>query len=164
MIAFLDVDYREAEAVAACVLAAAFEDLAPAAEWIVRVDHVEPYEPGAFYKRELPCLLAVLARAPAPPATVVIDGYVQLGPERRGLGAHLFESLGGTTPVIGVAKTAFHGATDAVAVHRGASGRPLFVTSVGVDAEVAARAVEAMHGPFRIPTLLRRVDRLCRAG
>ncbi len=164
VLAFLDVDYRTDSAVAACVLAGSFADPAPAAEWVERIAHVEPYEPGAFYKRELPCLLAVLRRAEVPPSLVVIDGYVWLGSDRPGLGAHLHEALGRATPVVGVAKTAFRGAVSAVPVHRGGSARPLFVTAAGVDTPAIARAIEAMHGPFRIPTLLRRVDRLCRDG
>jgi deoxyribonuclease V len=126
---------------------------------------VAPYEPGRFYLRELPCLLAVLARAPAPLAAAVVDGYVWLADETRpGLGAHLFESLGGTVPVVGVAKTRFAGAERALPVTRGDSLRPLWVTAAGIDPTEAAEHVRRMHGPFRIPTALRRVDRLCRHG
>jgi deoxyribonuclease V len=65
-------------------------------------------------------------------------------------------------PVIGVAKTAFHGSDFAARVLRGASRNPLFVTARGVPVNDAARWVEAMHGPHRVPTLLARVDRLAR--
>jgi deoxyribonuclease V len=33
---------------------------------------------------------------------------------------------------------------------------------MGMDASAAAQAVRRMHGPSRLPTLLQRVDRLCR--
>jgi deoxyribonuclease V len=130
---------------------------------VERLARVEPYQPGEFYRRELPCLLAVLGKAGAPPAAVVIDGYVWLGDEGRpGLGAHLYAALGQAVPVIGVAKTHFAGVRVARPVLRGGSKRPLWVTASGIDADTAARHVAAMYGPFRVPTLLKRVDQLCR--
>jgi len=33
---------------------------------------------------------------------------------------------------------------------------------VGVDSQAAAACIQRMHGPSRLPTLLKRVDRLCR--
>ncbi|WP_437898538.1 hypothetical protein [Sorangium sp. So ce124] len=43
-----------------------------------RAPSVRPYRPGAFFERELPCLLEVLGRVRARPAALVIDGYVEL--------------------------------------------------------------------------------------
>ena len=63
--------------------------------------------------------------------------------------------------MIGVAKTAFAGAP-AVPVVRGDSARPLYVTAAGLDPQLAARHLAAMHGPHRLPTLLKRVDTLAR--
>jgi deoxyribonuclease V len=161
MIACVDVDYRENEALAACVLFRDWADEHSAGESVERVLDVEAYQPGQFYKRELPCLLAVLGRLPDLPVCVVVDGYAWLGPNRPGLGARLFEALGSRIPVIGVAKTSFQGARPA-SVRRPGSEKPLFVTAVGVDLATAAQQVASMHGPFRIPTLLRRVDQLAR--
>jgi deoxyribonuclease V len=45
---------------------------------------------------------------------------------------------------------------------RGDSSRPLYVTALGVDVETAAEDVRRMHGRFRLPTMLKRADRLCR--
>jgi deoxyribonuclease V len=163
MIACVDVDYRDEGAVAACVLFRSWTDAEPAGEHICRLERVEPYQPGQFYKRELPCLLAVLEKAAQPLELVVVDGYVWLADEARpGLGAHLYEALGKAVPVVGVAKTHFAGAKAARPVLRGDSGKPLFVTAAGVAVDEVARQVQAMHGPFRIPTLLKRVDQLCR--
>ena len=64
-------------------------------------------------------------------------------------------------PVIGVAKTSFVGAT-ATPVIRGASATPLYVTAIGIEQAVAAAQITAMHGPFRIPTLIKRADTLAR--
>ncbi|MBI5513228.1 MAG: endonuclease V [Deltaproteobacteria bacterium] len=166
MIAFLDVDYRpDGSAVAACVTADGWSAPGPGGEYTTRVARVEPYIPGQFYKRELPCLQAVLALLPISPDTLVVDGYVWLkGPADPGLGAHLFRALGERLPVVGVAKTPFQSATAAVAVLRGSSTRPLHVTSAGVPVGEAAKSVASMHGPHRIPTLLGRVDRLCRGS
>jgi deoxyribonuclease V len=157
-LACLDVDYRNGGAQAACVSFQAWTDAIPSRETVCSVDSVPDYQPGEFYLRELPCLLAVLERLPTRPDLLVVDGYVWLGPERPGLGAHLFQAVG--LPVIGVAKTAFR--CEAAEVYRGESRKPLLVTSQGIEIEAAAKAIESMHGPFRLPTLLKRVDQLCR--
>ncbi|MDR3633483.1 MAG: endonuclease V [Isosphaeraceae bacterium] len=124
---------------------------------------VEPYEPSQFFRRELPSLLAVLCRVATPLETVVIDGYVWLHDEDKpGLGAHLYEALGKRTPIIGVAKTPFAGARQAGAVVRGTSQRPLFMTAANLELGTACRSIQRMHGAFRLPTLLKRLDQLSR--
>src|SRR2546423_14030334 len=121
MIAALDVQYDEnnSRAVAAAVVFPNWDDATPTAEYIAIVDHIHPNTPGEFFRRELPCLLAVLNRIAEPVTTIVIDGYVQL-PAKPGLGQHLFDNLSGRVPVIGVAKTRFHDAA-ATEVFRGSS-------------------------------------------
>lgn len=124
---------------------------------------MQPYRPGAFYERELPCLLAVLEAVTTPFRALVIDGYVELDERGSpGLGAHLHAYFGGEYPVIGVAKTAYRGSSFAARVVRGSGERPLFVTTRGVSRELASELVGRMHGPYRVPTLLRRVDQLAR--
>jgi deoxyribonuclease V len=93
---------------------------------------------------------------------LIVDGYVDLDPEGRrpGLGFHCAEAFG--VPVIGVAKTAFRGATHAVEVRRGAAVRPLYVTAAGLSVAEAADFVAKMAGPFRFPDALKRVDTLAR--
>ena len=163
MLAFVDVQYDGDTGVAAAVVAHAWIDAAPASEHVVRVLDVLPYRPGAFYERELPCLVRVLEAIHTPLTVVVIDGYVELDADGApGLGAHLHARLGGTIAVVGVAKTAFQGSTFATPVTRGTSARPLFVTARGIDVAEAARLVAAMHGEHRLPALLSRVDRLAR--
>lgn len=163
MIGALDVDYRDdGGAVAALVLFAAWPDAEPASEIAVRVPEVEPYEPGQLYRRELPCLRAALAAADAEPDVLVVDAHVWLSADgRMGLGAHLYEALEQRCPVIGVAKTAFSGAP-AQDVLRGGSARPLYVTAAGMDPVQAAEHIRQMAGEHRLPTLLKRVDRLAR--
>lgn len=133
-----------------------------AGEYTHTLEEVAPYQPGAFYRRELPALRAVLAAA-GPIDLLIVDGYVHLDPDGRpGLGAHAHTEFG--VPVIGVAKTAFRGASHALAVHRGGAIRPLYVTAAGIPAEEAADLVRRMAGPYRLPDALRRVDSLSRAG
>ena len=80
------------------------------------------------------------------------------------MGAHLYSALGKRASVIGVAKTRYAGATHAIPVLRGGSKSPLFVTVIGMPASDAAERIEQMHGPHRIPTLLKLVDQLARSG
>jgi deoxyribonuclease V len=163
VIAFTDVHYSQDSARAACVLAHAWTDEAPRGSVSVRVAPIAPYEPGAFFKRELPCLLAVLEASPKV-SHVVIDGYVWLDTkDTPGLGAHLHAALGGSIPVIGIAKTAYRGSEMATRVLRPGSAKPLFVTSIGIERELAVESVKRLHGEHRIPTLLRLVDQLSRS-
>lgn len=122
------------------------------------------YVPGEFYRRELPCILAAIAPVRSSIETVVIDGYVTLDKDgRKGLGAHLYESLNQEVAVIGVAKTSFAG-NDGVEVFRGNSRNPLIVTAVGLTAADAAKRIQQMAGNHRIPTLLKRADYVSRYG
>ncbi|RZK17433.1 MAG: endonuclease V, partial [Hymenobacter sp.] len=145
MILALDVAYTgDAQGYAVAIAFPAWDAAAAAATYAATVAPIAAYEPGAFYKRELPCLLAVLAQVDLREVScVVVDGYVTLGAEERpGLGQHLYEALGSRVPVVGVAKTRFAGvAPQVVPVRRGQSQNPLYVTSVGLPAAEAARLV-----------------------
>ena len=125
----------------------------------------EIYQPGAFYKRELPLLLPLISDVDAPIGVIVIDGYVWLSPSGQpGLGGHLFASLASRIPVIGVAKTQYRADTWSIPIRRAGSERPLFVTSAGMDQEEAAACIRNMHGDHRIPTILAVVDRAARGA
>jgi len=162
VLACLDVSYSDTGATAACVLFRDWPDGAPAHELTRAFPPADAYEPGSFYRRELPCLLAILGELAEVPEVVVIDAYVWLDASGKpGLGAHLYRALEDRVPMIGVAKSEFHGAP-AIPLMRGASRAPLFITSAGMPPEEAAQHIAAMSGGFRIPTLLKRVDQLCR--
>jgi len=163
LIVALDVDYRDSVAVAAGVWFRGWSVGIAEFATVATFNNVAEYQPGEFYRRELPCLLGVLARGPQPDL-IVIDGYVWLGEGRPGLGAHLHEALDGKTPIIGVAKTRFYSATDAIPVCRAESRSPLYVSAVGVSSAEAAEWVRSMNGEFRLPTLLKQVDRLARTA
>ncbi len=164
MFAVLDAAYSQSHASVACVVFDAWDSHQPLSEYVMRSAAAASYEPGAFYKRELPLLLEVLKAAKVAPSVVIIDGYVRLDAGgRAGLGTHLHAALGGACAVVGVAKTAFAGAQSWCAqVVRGSATRPLYVTAIGMSDDDAAAGVRAMHGAHRIPTLIRRADRLAR--
>ncbi len=164
MIACVDVAYHGVEATAACVMFRSWSDGQAAFELVERIGEVDGYRPGEFYRRELPPILAVLRKTARPPEIVIVDGYVWLEGGKPGLGAHLYEAMGGSTTVIGIAKSRFAGADLAIPILRGRSKRPLYVTAAGMDAEDAARCILTMHGADRIPTLIKRADRLSRRG
>lgn len=164
MFVAFDVQYVDTRAAAAAVLFEEWTSTMPTDEVLTVVDGVEPYVPGSFYLRELPCLLAALRVVEArhgQPALLFVDGYVNLEPGHPGLGRRLHDATG--LPVVGVAKTRFHQA-EAVEVTRGASKAPLFVTAVGCEVAIAAQGVLRMSGPYRIPALLQRADQLARKG
>ncbi|RKH47603.1 endonuclease V [Corallococcus sicarius] len=163
MIACVDVDYRPDVTVAGCVLFRDWPDAKEVAQWVDRGPIAAPYEPGHFYRRELPHLLRVLAAVQEPLKAIIVDGYVWLGEEKPGLGAHLYEALCRTVPIVGVAKTPYVSTGSAQPIVRGQSLRPLLITAIGMETASAAQQVRRMHGASRMPTMLTRVDRLCRA-
>ncbi|MBS2015422.1 MAG: endonuclease V [Deltaproteobacteria bacterium] len=172
MLACLDVAYDDTRAHAGCLVFHDWGDSRAHAEHVSTTPLAAPYVPGAFFERELPPMLDVLSRVKEPLEAIVVDGYVWLSGKGKGLGAHLFEALGERVPIVGVAKNewtrpALPGEDRAhrcIPIVRGASTRPLFVTSTGVDVEVAAARIASMHGPHRLPTLLKAVDALVRAA
>ena len=135
-------------------------------EATLTMSQVEDYEPGKFYRRELPCLLIAVEHAESAlrgaVGGVVIDGNVRLDQRgRAGLGLHLRAATDERFPVIGVAKRPFKG-LEATEVLRGGSQNPLIVTASGIPESEAASIVGSMAGPHRTPTLIKRADQLSR--
>jgi deoxyribonuclease V len=165
MLACVDVDYRgdEGPAVASCVVWEGWDSHDIHEERAAATPRVSPYTPGRLYERELPCLLRVLSEVEAPLEAILVDGHVWLDDRGRpGLGAYLYDALEKKIPVIGIAKNPFGGFRGERCVLRGQSQRPLFITAVGIDVDVAAEGVRRMHGAHRVPSLLTRADQLCR--
>ena len=136
-------------------------------ELTTRTPAAAEYVPGEFYKRELPGILSLLRpRDLSPHDLLIVDGYVFLDDAGApGLGKHLYDALDGKIPVVGVAKKKFKTINEALReVRRGESERPLFVTAVGVDLDYAAGKVGGMAGAYRMPEMLKVVDRLGREG
>ncbi len=162
MIVCLDVDYRGDNAVVAAIVFDKIDSDVTVESHTEIVMDIYPYVPGEFYKRELPCLMAALKKVQSPINLIIIDSYVWLAKEVPGMGHHLYEALDKKIPIIGCAKTFFKTDDISVKVYRGSSKNPLYVTSVGMDYDEAATLIGVMHGDNRLPTLLKKVDRLCR--
>ena len=161
MILAVDVYYYNEEATAGAV---AFADWSSSQEDEVYVSHissVEDYVPGEFYRRELPCIMQLMTEHRLSPDIIIIDGLVYLdGFHKPGLGKYLFDALGARIPVVGVAKSRFLSASDEIRVFRGRSNTPLYVTSAGIPLAKAKTCIMSMHGKFRIPSMLKKADRI----
>lgn len=163
MILAVDVDYRNSEALTVGICFDDWRDKAATHLYRSVIPKVEDYEPGSFYRRELPCILRLLSEHHLSPDTIVIDGFVYLGDESRpGLGMRLYNALNREVPVIGVAKNPFKGTTPDTELLRGNSSKPLYITAAGMDITTAKACILSMHGKHRMPTLLKEADRECR--
>ena len=166
LITFVDVSYSGSMAFAACVTIDSWKNTARRKVYLTGpIPVTEPYRPGQFYRRELPCILRALEALPCEPNTVVVDGYVWTAAGKPGLGAELHDALGDSTAVIGVAKNPFRGAEDvSIEVRRGSSSRPLYVTAIGLPLATAAQRIHEMSGAHRIPELVRLADAEAKAA
>ena len=93
VIACLDVGYTDTVARAACVVINNWRASRPAAAHVAKIHEVKDYQPGEFYRRELPCIQAVLGKLNQPPTCIVVDGYVWLDANHRCLAAIGFPGL-----------------------------------------------------------------------
>ncbi len=163
MILAIDIQYHDTSAVAAGVLFNSWSDSSAVRDTVVNVENIAPYVPGEFYRRELPCIKSLLEEVPEQLSFIVVDGYVYLGEDKKpGLGMYLYKELNETVPVIGAAKSFFHGTEESAKLLRGTSKKPLFITSAGVDQNSAKEMISGMYGDNRNPILLKRADQLCR--
>lgn len=163
MIVAIDVHYKDSNAKAVGALIQNWGDAAAVQHVIRYIDSVEEYVPGAFYKRELPCIMDVLNQVDLTSVSyIVIDGFVVLDDDGKpGLGAYVYESIQSKVPVIGVAKSNFYqNLKNVIPVLRGESNNPLYVTAIGADLQQAADYIKGMHGEFRLPTVLKELDRI----
>lgn len=165
MIYAFDTFYYEDFAKTVCI---AFENWTSETESFIYSENTEissDYESGAFYKRELPCILSLLKKINLKEGDlIIVDGYVTLDNRGKiGLGGYLYESLDKKYPVIGIAKNGFASEDDLrKTIFRGESKTPLFLTTVGIDSDDIKIKVENMFGAYRIPTLLKKLDQLTR--
>jgi deoxyribonuclease V len=166
MIYCFDTYYFGDKAQTACVGIANWESGTAELELTETLDGVDAYESGAFYKRELPCLISILKQIKLNPQqdVIIIDGFVVLDDSGKpGLGAYLFDFFNAAIPVIGVAKNNFFTINDLKReVYRGESEKPLYVTAKGMDLDTAAIHIANMYGTFRIPAMLKLADTNCR--
>jgi len=165
MIYAFDTYYYEDYANTVCI---AFEDWTSEKEVEVFIEQTavsSAYESGAFYKRELPCILSLIKKIGLKDGDlIIVDGYVTLDNNGKiGLGGYLYEALHKKYPVIGIAKNKFASEDNMrKTIFRGESKTPLFLTAKGIDADKTKINIENMHGAYRIPTLLKKLDKLTR--
>ena len=167
MILAFDTYYYQNQARTVAVAFSQWPDEEPLKIYAETTQNPAEYEPGSFYKRELPCILSLIRQIDLSTVShIIVDGYAVLDDAGKpGLGGHLYDALGKTIPIIGVAKSDFRSLKKGkVAVLRGQSQNPLFVTASGMEVETAAAFIDKMHGQFRIPTLLGLLDRATKDG
>ena len=159
----IDVQYQKDSALAAALLFSHWQTDQIEQTILKPITFVAPYQSGAFFKRELPCILALLEEIHEPLEFIIIDGFVTLGKaQKEGLGMHLYNALNQSIPIIGVAKNAFSETPKETEILRGQSQKPLYISAVGISLNQAKQLIQQMHGEYRIPTLLKKVDQLCR--
>ncbi|MCO6526395.1 hypothetical protein [Snodgrassella sp.] len=119
-------------------------------------NNIALYQSGQFYRRELPCIMALLDKIDLSTiSTIVIDGYVHLADGKIGLGGYLYHALDKTIPIIGVAKKEFSGNKPyLIEIICGQSKHPLYISAIGIHLENAAANINSVAGKYRMPDLL----------
>jgi deoxyribonuclease V len=163
MLLAVDVDYRDDHAFIAGIAFENWQDTNEKNVFRSQLGNIKAYRSGQFYRRELPCILKLIEEHRIVPDAIVIDGFVYLdGKSRPGLGKYLYDALQGKINVLGVAKKSFKGIAPECELYRGTSKRPLYITSAGMPLSEAKQHIGSMHGQYRMPTLLKKVDQLCK--
>jgi Deoxyinosine 3''endonuclease (endonuclease V) len=90
------------------VVVMSYPDLTPLHYATVRTPVSFPYIPGFLSFREMPGVIECLAKLPAPPDLVVVDGQGIAHPRRLGIASHLGVLL--SVPTVGCAKSRLYGA------------------------------------------------------
>lgn len=152
----------------AFVVAVAFDEWAAAEAsriYTLVVAQVDKPARGSPDRRLVQCVGQLLGKHALAPDAIVIDGPVHLdAAETPGPGRALFDALGGRTAVIGVSTRSMPGMPAQFEVLREEDARPVVVTCAGIDLGAAKIRIRTMHGRRRIPTLLKLVARITRAG
>lgn len=162
MILAIDSYYFENKAKTVCLIFEQWNSLKIKNSFTEIISNIENYVPGEFYKRELPCIISLISKLDVTKIDfIIIDGFVYLDDNRKfGLGAYLYEKLSGKIPIIGVAKTDFISLNkNKQLLFRGKSKKPLFITSIGINIDDATEKIKIMNGEYRIPTLLKELDK-----
>lgn len=163
MIIAIDVHYREDYARIVALAFHNWEDTQPFQTYIAIKNDIVEYEPGAFYKRELPCIVEIMKSIDLTQVQyIIVDGYVYLDDTgKKGLGYYVYDYYEGKIPIIGVAKSRFFENAHYVRpILRGESQSPLYITAIGINLDEAAQNIKNMYGDYRMPTLLKLLDTL----
>ncbi|MEP2278341.1 MAG: endonuclease V, partial [Maribacter sp.] len=92
MIIAFDTYYYDNKAKTVGVSFNKWEDDKPIEIYSEIIEGVAEYEPGSFYKRELPCIMSLLKKISLDKIDlIIVDSYVILDDNGKlGLGGHLF--------------------------------------------------------------------------
>lgn len=182
-VAGVDVQYDETLGTArAAVAVLSFPWLSPLEEATAEQATSFPYLPGLLSFREIPPVLAALARLRSLPDVLFCDGQGYAHPRRFGLACHLGVMTG--LPSVGVAKTLLVGDPGRIPEERGGwrplidggevvgaalrtwtRVRPLYVSAGHrVSLEAAIRLVLVTTARFRQPEPIRAAHRLAVTG
>ena len=165
MILAFDTYYSENKAKTVCICFENWTDTDIVKVHTEILEDVEEYTSGEFYKRELPCILSLLSKIDIPIIeAIVVDGFVFLDDDKKlGLGGYLYQKLEGNIPIIGLAKNNFASLQNHKrALLRGESRKPIYITAIGIDVDIAESYIKSMAGEYRIPKLLKILDTLSR--
>lgn len=174
MILAIDTFYLSEKAKTVGVLFKDWTDLEPEEIITSWTDQFGPYIPGKFYLRELPPIMSLLGNIQGKEEKIthiVVDGFLrihdkEIGKLREGLGDMLLKRLKPWNPLlIGVAKKDFGGTGslygEALEYIRGPKGStPLWIQGGGgLSNEGALQLIRKMKGQYRLPELLRILDK-----
>jgi deoxyribonuclease V len=158
------VHFDGAQANAAAVAFDAWDAAEATKTYVSRIAHVEKAARGELDLRELPCVMQLLREHGLEPELILLDGFVHLdADETAGLGQHLYRTLGGKVPIVGVSRRSLPGLSVQCEVMREEETPPLVVTCAGVDIGAAKARLRAMHGRKRVPTLMKLAARLAKS-
>lgn len=162
MVLAIDVHYKEQYAK---IVGVVFEwnDITPRKIYSTTLTGVAPYVAGKFYQRELPCILKLLEQIPLKDIeAIIVDGHCYVNNEGdHGLGGYLWTAIDMSMPIIGLAKNRLDGNNKySFPIYRGNSRKPLFVSAIGIDQELAIERIVRMKEEYRIPTVLKELDRI----
>ena len=158
----IDVYYRPDDAKAVGVIFN-WEDAKPTETVVEYIKGAGDYVPGEFYKRELPCIQRIFEVVNLDTIeAIIIDGHMYIDNIGNfGLGGYAWQLLQNKIPVIGVAKSSFFANKKTVfEVLRGESKNPLYVSAIGIELDIAASLIKNMHGNYRMPDILKELDRI----
>ncbi|CAN7511528.1 endonuclease V [Rhizobacter sp. LjRoot28] len=160
---FVAVHWEGTQASAAAVAFDAWDAAEATKTFRTRIAHVDTVERGQPDLRALHCVMQLLVEHRLAPELLLIEGFVHLDAEDSpGVGQHLFQTLGGRVPVVGISKKGLVGLPAQCEVVREDEAPPLFVTCAGLDIGAAKARVRSMHGRKRVPTLMKLAARLAK--
>jgi deoxyribonuclease V len=157
--------YSDTDCYTVGVLFSKWEQSKPSRIISCHTSEFAPYCPGKFYTRELPGILNLMKRKEVEGIdTIVLDSFLSLkdndGSIKEGLGCHLREYFPSIS-LIGVAKSEYCLSRDiSIPVIRGLARNPLWVQGMGeYNNSLAASCIKSMFGDYRIPDLLKILDK-----